>query len=164
MIPSGKVRVMTNDAVHPQAKRWQSAEWDQRFLALAHHIANWSKDPSTKVGAVVVGTDKTAIALGYNGFPPRIVDDARLRDREKKYTLIVHAEENALANARFDVRGGTLYATHFPCTNCAKTIVARGIHYVAAPKQTADFLSRWGAQIAEAEAMFKEAGVEVIPL
>lgn len=153
---------MTSDAIHPQAKRWQSAEWDQRFLALAHHIANWSKDPSTKVGAVVVGLDKTAISLGYNGFPPRIVDDARLNDREKKYTLIVHAEENALANARFDVRGSTVYATHFPCMNCAKTIIARGLHYVAAPKPTEDFLSRWSAQIAEAEAMFKEAGVEAI--
>src|SRR5689334_23352884 len=107
--------------VHPQAQRWQSPEWDQRLLALAQHIAAWSKDPSTKVGAVVAGSDKTAIALGYNGFPPRIVDDARLHDRDKKYSLIVHAEENALANARFDVRGGTLYSTHFPCTNCAKT-------------------------------------------
>lgn len=153
---------MTNEAVHPQSPRWQSAAWDQRFLALAQHIAGWSKDPSTKVGAVVVGTDKTAISLGYNGFPPRIVDDGRLHIREKKYSLVVHAEENALANARFDVRGGTLYATHFPCTACAKTIIARGLHYVAAPRPDADYLSRWADKVKEAEEMFKEAGVELI--
>jgi dCMP deaminase len=144
------------------AKRWQTPAWDQRLLELARHVANWSKDPSTKVGAVVAGVDKTQLSLGYNGFPPRIADDGRLNERELKYKLIIHAEENALANARFDVRGSTIYATHFPCTNCSKTIIARGVHYVVAPRPGADYLSRWGAAVAEAESMFKEADLQVI--
>jgi len=144
------------------APRWQTPIWDQRLLELARHVSNWSKDPSTKVGAVVAGVDKTHIAFGYNGFPPRIADDGRLQERDRKYKLIIHAEENALANAHFDVRGATLYATHFPCTNCSKTIIARGIHYVAAPTPGADYLARWGAAVEESKAMFAEAQVEVI--
>ena len=31
-----------------------SPAWDERFLSLAHHVSGWSKDPSTKVGAVIV--------------------------------------------------------------------------------------------------------------
>ncbi len=142
--------------------RWQNDAWDRRFLDLATHIANWSKDPSTKVGAVVVGQDKTHIAHGYNGFPPRIVDDGRLNDRSIKYKLVVHAEENALANALFDVRGATLYATHFPCVNCARTIIARGIHHVVAPEPGPDYLSRWAEMVEEAKAMFAEARVNVV--
>ena len=146
----------------PPAKRWQTPKWDKRFHELANHVANWSKDPSTKVGAVVSGLDKVDVALGYNGFPPRIKDDDRLLKREKKYNLIIHAEENALANARFDVRGATIYSTHFPCVNCSKSIIARGLSYVAAPKPGADYLSRWEKEIRESKKMFKEAGVKII--
>jgi dCMP deaminase len=146
----------------PSAKRWQSPLWDKRLLDLARHISNWSKDPSTKVGAVVSGIDKIDFSFGYNGFPPRIKDDDRLLDRQKKYKLVIHAEENALANASFDVRGATIYSTHFPCVNCSKAIIARGLSYVAVPKPDADFLSRWENDIRESEEMFKEAGVTVI--
>lgn len=146
----------------PPAKRWQSPLWDKRLLELARHISNWSKDPSTKVGAVVSGIDKVDLAFGYNGFPPRIKDDDRLLDRKKKYKLVIHAEENALANARFDVRGATIYTTHFPCVNCSKAIIARGLSYVAAPKPDADYLSRWEKEMREAGEMFKEAGVTII--
>lgn len=146
----------------PRARRWQTAKWDRRLHELANHIASWSKDPSTRVGAIVSGHDKVEIALGYNGFPPRIKDDGRLHKREKKYKLIVHAEENALANARFDVRGATVYATHFPCVNCAKTIIARGISYIAAPKPSSEYLSRWGKDVRDATKMFNEAGVKII--
>lgn len=142
--------------------RWQTPVWDQRLLELARHVANWSKDPSTKVGAVVAGMDKTHIAFGYNGFPPRIADDGRLHERDKKYKLVIHAEENALANARFDVRGSTLYATHFPCTSCSKTIIARGVHYVAAPTPGPEYLARWAASVEESKEMFAEAQVEIV--
>ena len=131
-------------------------------MELAQHVANWSKDPSTKVGAVVSGVDKVRISLGYNGFPPRIKDDERLTIREKKYGLVIHAEENALANALFDVRGASIYTTHFPCINCSKTIIARGLSYLVARKPTTDFLQHWGKDIPDCEAMFKEAGLKII--
>ena len=41
-------------------------DWNLRFMQLADHIAQWSKDRSTKVGAVIV-MDKNPISMGYNG-------------------------------------------------------------------------------------------------
>ena len=68
----------------------------QTVSELAGHIAGWSKDPSTKVGCVVVGQDREIRSTGFNGFPRGISDDLdRLTDREQKYPLICHAEENA---------------------------------------------------------------------
>ena len=63
-----------------------SGKWDVRFIELAKHISLWSKDPSTKVGCVVVGEDREIRSTGFNGFPRGIDDDdERLMDREKKY-------------------------------------------------------------------------------
>ena len=77
-----------------------SGKWDVRFIELAKHISLWSKDPSTKVGCVVVGEDREIRSTGFNGFPRGIDDDdERLMDREKKYPLICHAEENAIMHA-----------------------------------------------------------------
>ena len=74
-----------------------SSKWDVRFLELADHISSWSKDPSTKVGCIIVGADREIRSTGFNGFP-RGIDDSeeRLTDREEKYPLICHAEENAI--------------------------------------------------------------------
>ena len=61
-----------------------SDKWDIRFLELAKHISGWSKDPSTKVGCIVVGEDREIRSTGFNGFPRGISDDNdRLLDREK---------------------------------------------------------------------------------
>ena len=77
-----------------------SDKWDMRFLDLATHISEWSKDPSTKVGCVVVGPDREIRSTGFNGFPRNILDsDDRLTDRDLKYPLICHAEENAIMHA-----------------------------------------------------------------
>lgn len=109
-------------------------KWDARFIELARHVAGWSKDPSTKVGAVIVGTRKNQVALGYNGFPPGIADDEdRLADREVKYRLTQHAERNVLDNSAFDVRGAMLYSTFLPCVECTKSLITRGVARVVAP-------------------------------
>ena len=72
-------------------------KWDLRFLKLAEHISNWSKDPSTKVGCIIVGEDREIRSTGFNGFPRGIEDsEERLNDRTQKYPLICHAEENAI--------------------------------------------------------------------
>lgn len=50
-----------------------------------------------------------------------------------EYGRPVHAEMDALltcARTGVSTRGGTLYTTTFPCHNCAKHIVAAGIHKV----------------------------------
>ena len=74
-------------------------KWDYRFIKLAKEIASWSKDPSTKVGAIAVN-DKRIIATGYNGFPKGIEDsNNRLSDRDTKLAFMVHAEKNLIYNA-----------------------------------------------------------------
>jgi dCMP deaminase len=113
---------------------WLHLTWDQRHMALARFWSQNSKDPSTKVGAVIVGRDKREVTLGYNGFPPGIADDERLLDRAKKYPIVIHAERNALDNCRFDTKGATLYATLAPCCGCASSIVSKGIRKVVCPQ------------------------------
>lgn len=139
------------------------AKWDRRFMDLARHVADWSKDPSTKCGAVIVGRDSRQIALGYNGFPRGIKDDDRLNDRQMKYRLIMHAERNALDNATFDMTGATIYCTH-PCIECAKSIISRRIARIVCPPLPPIEAGRWTAEIPEAAAMLREAGVEVTVL
>jgi dCMP deaminase len=136
-------------------------DWDQRFLALAKFWSGNSKDPSTKVGAVIVGQDKREVCIGYNGFPPGIKDDHRLHNRDMKYPIVVHAERNALDNARFDVRGATLYATLAPCCGCAASIISKGIKRVVCPEPDLNdpVVQRNG--IETAHLLLKEAGVVI---
>ena len=139
-------------------------DWDRRLLALAQHVSSWSKDPSTKVGAVVIARDdRRKIAFGYNGFGPGIADTSeRLADRQLKYQLMDHAEENALHNATFDVRGGTLYCTRHPCVRCARAIISRRIARVVTGPLPEIEPGRWTEEIPMARDMLAEAGVEVV--
>ncbi len=115
----------------------RQAKWDQRFLRLAAEIATWSKDPSTRVGAVIT-RDNRIISTGFNGFP-RHIDDVEiyLQNREEKYRRIVHAECNCILNAKCDLEGTSLYVTHSPCNQCALLCIQSGIvemiHYVKIP-------------------------------
>jgi dCMP deaminase len=79
---------------------------------MAQLVATWSKDPSTKVGAVIVTPENVVVSVGYNGFAQRMPDvESHYTDREAKYSRIVHSEANAIVLARGDVRGHTLYVT-----------------------------------------------------
>lgn len=136
------------------------SKWDRRFMRLAQHVAEWSKDPSTQVGAVVVDHDRRVIGMGYNGFP-RGVHDTRERyiDREVKYRFVVHAEANAILNAAADTRGATMYLTAPPCCDCAKLVIQAGIQKVFYIQPTAELKSRWADELAVSEEMLNEAWV-----
>ncbi|TRZ50082.1 MAG: CMP deaminase [Dehalococcoidia bacterium] len=142
-------------------------KWALRFVALAQHIAEWSKDEATKVGAVVVGPDREIRATGYNG-PPRGVRDtvARQTDRDVKLLYTVHAEDNAIDQAALigvSLRGCTMYlSTLMPCAGCARSIIQAGITSVVVPKL--DVPARWKESIGAGLTMFKEAGVEIFCL
>ena len=41
--------------------------WGNKYTHLAKEISTWSKDPSTKVGAIVVGEAGQILSQGYNG-------------------------------------------------------------------------------------------------
>jgi dCMP deaminase len=139
-------------------------KWDDRFLCLAAEVSDWSKDPSTKTGAVVVRPDKTIASLGYNGFPARLNDDDELyNDREAKYERIIHCEMNAVLNSRERVEGYTLYTWPFlSCPRCAAHMIAAGISRVVAPSCPVDKIERWGEALERSKALFSEAGVTVL--
>jgi dCMP deaminase len=133
-------------------------DWDERFLQLAQHIAQWSKDPSTKVGAVIVRPNRTIASIGYNGFPRGVNDDERLNDRPYKYAMTVHAEANAILSANERLDGCTLYVTPLsPCSSCASILIQSGIKRVVAymPHQP----EHWADSFAIARTMLDEAGV-----
>ncbi len=141
-----------------------SEKWDQRFLKLAEHISGWSKDPSTKVGCVVVGEDREIRSTGFNGFPRGIADDAaRLEDREQKYPLICHAEENAIMHAArigLSLKGCTAYVTWPPCTRCARSLIQAGVIEVVYPEDS-DVPERWMADFDMSTNMMGEAGLKI---
>lgn len=135
-----------------------------RFMFLAEHVSNWSKDPSTKTGCVIVRPDTTVAAVGYNGFPRTIKDNPEILDnREEKYKRTIHCEMNAILSARERLDGYTLF--NWPgqsCDRCAVHIIQSGIIKVVSPKIENEFSERWREQARLAEELFAEAGVEVI--
>ena len=135
-------------------------KWDIRFLALAQHIAAWSKDPSTKCGAVIVDEQRRVVGLGYNGFP-RGMPDKGYKDRDHKLKFVVHAEANAILNAVAKVQGCTLYVWPIPaCNECAKLIVQAGIERVVSPSPTQAQRTRWAGSFAAASIIFNECGIK----
>ena len=136
-------------------------DWDARFMTLAAHVARWSKDPSTQVGAVVVNDKQQVLGMGYNGFPRGVHDiHARYQDRQVKLLFVAHAERNALDNTFTSSEGATLYSTLFPCTDCTKGIIQRGIKRVVTTKASETQYQRFNCDISAI--MFEEAGVELV--
>lgn len=136
------------------------ANWDKRFYELALHVASWSKDPKTQVGAVVVNEHKQVIGLGFNGFPRGVFDaDERYQGRQTKYMFVAHAERNALDNAFTDTRNCTLYTTLYPCNECAKGIIQKGIRKVVSPEPDYD---KPNCNFNITKIMFEEAGIIVV--
>lgn len=144
-------------------------KWDDRFLKMAELVASWSKDPSTKCGAVIVRPDKTIASTGFNGFPKGCDDSSEIyADRDLKLSRVVHAEQNALLHAREDLTGYTMY-TWPPgfgpsCDRCTAHIIQAGIAKVVyKPDSSAEFASRWKEAVERGLQMYEEAGVEVVP-
>jgi len=138
--------------------------WDIRFLELARLVSGWSKDPSTKVGAVV--TDgKFVVSTGYNGYPAGVPDDGTLENRAVKYQRTLHAETNAVLLAmshrgpvhRLD--GCTLYVTAPPCGPCTALAIQARISRIVWLAPDPSFAERWADHTREAKLMLDEAGV-----
>ena len=144
--------------------------WDARWLALAEHIGGWSKDRSTKVGCVIVGSANQVLAQGYNGFPRGINDDIDERhERPAKYRWTEHAERNAIYNAaRHGIRleGAAIYVPLHPCADCARAIIQSGITKLVTAEMESDDDARvrWRDSHKAADIMLAEAGVTVIDL
>jgi len=146
-------------------------EWNRKFLELAAHVAQWSKDPSTKVGAVIVRPDRTITSVGYNGFPRGVADnEARYANRETKYGMVVHAEINAILNAKEDMAGHSIYVyppfiTPPTCDRCAVAVIQSGIKEVVGYAPNPDTVKKyahWNGAIDRARLMYEEAGINMV--
>jgi len=107
--------------------------WDEYFMGIAELSALRSKDPNTKVGACIVGSDNRVVSIGYNGMP-RLMDEKQLswnkgEGLDSKYLYVCHAELNAILNVRSgtSLQGCKCYVTLFPCNECAKALIQSGI-------------------------------------
>ena len=148
-------------------------KWNYQFMELALHISTWSKDPSTKVGCIVVGPDKEIRAQGYNGFPRGVDDNVAYRQtRPTKYAFYEHAERNAVYNACLcgtTLKGCTMYVTMPPCADCARAIIQSGIkqvYFMAPPVDATNVQSagNWRETVVNSFEMFREAGVKTMEL
>jgi len=139
------------------------SKWDIRFLSTAKHISEWSKDPSTQVGAVAV-RDRRILATGYNGFPQGVADlGDRLLDRQKKLLHTVHAEANIVAQAARNgvcLEHSTMYVWPFiPCNSCCSLLIQAGFTRVVVPNTPIP--DRWADSFAATKGMFREVGVNL---
>jgi len=133
-------------------------------MDLAHHVSSRSKDRSTKIGAVIVGLERTIKSTGYNDFPRKIDDNIEVRrQRPQKYLWTEHAERNAIYNAArlgIALEGCTIYVSGMlPCADCARAIIQSGIKGVVV--ETLEIREDWKEQIIAAREMLNEAQVVV---
>jgi len=137
-------------------------KWDVRFLELAKFIASWSKDPSTKTGAVIVRPNKSVASVGFNGFPTKLIDSEKdYSNRDVKYSKIIHCEMNALLFAREQVTGYTLYTYPLAsCERCAVHMIQAGITRCVFPKIPHDQQERWQDSVNRTKTYLTEAEVD----
>jgi len=136
-------------------------EWHIRLLDVARMVGSWSKDPSTKVGCVVVNDDRVVLSTGYNGLPRGVIDDPDRMERPAKYLWTSHAEENAIAQAALvgaRLAGATAYVTHRPCARCARSLIQAGVARLVI--DASGTTSMPVEEFTVAEMMFDEVGIK----
>lgn len=148
-----------------------SEKWSKRFLKLAYNVSEWSKDNSTRTGAVIMTQDGDPVSFGWNGIPPNVNDSEELVERHQrplKYKYYEHAERNAIYGAtKADLSGCVMYCTHFPCHDCARGIIRKKIKTVVVDKKHGSsgdtgFNERWNDSFTDSRTMLIEAGVTII--
>ena len=141
-------------------------KWITRLLSLADEISTWSKDESTKVGAVITTEDGKPISWGFNGMPMGVDDSVPERhERPLKYRWFAHAERNAMdLSSRSDLSGCVMFVTMSPCPNCAQSIIQRQLKTVVVKDSgwVDNLPDRWREEMTIAMEMLLEAGVNVV--
>lgn len=144
-------------------------KWMKRYLKLCYEVCSWSKDQSTKTGAIIVTSDGDPVSWAFNGMPPNIDDSIEERhERPLKYKYFEHAERNAIYGAtKADLQDCIMFCTHYPCSDCARGIIRKKIKTVVVDAKhgkggVTGFNERWNDSFSESETMFREAGVNVI--
>lgn len=103
-------------------------EWDEYFMNIAEAVSAKSKDPSSKMGCVIVDKNKRVVSLGYNGMIQG-ADESKmtLSERPMKYYFVIHSEMNAVLFSHQDLTGCTIYNRVATCENCLKYCLQAGI-------------------------------------
>lgn len=122
------------------------SKYIELYMDIADRVSKMSYAKRLQVGAVIVKGNQI-LSLGYNGMPsgwenvceitiPEHIDsDTRTVTPEhiKSKPEVLHAERNALdkvASSNESTAGATLFTTHAPCLECAKSIYNTGITVV----------------------------------
>lgn len=143
--------------------------WHEYFFKLADLASEKSKDPSTKVGAVIVGPDNEIRSTGFNGFPRGVDETLASRwERPEKYQWVEHAERNAIYNAArvgIPTKGCTMYVQWVPwlCVNCSRAVIQAGITTIIGRDR--EFVGKgksWDEELRIGKEMLLEAGVELL--
>lgn len=141
-------------------------KWVGRLLKLAKEVGSWSKDESTKVGAVITTSDGKPVSWGFNGMPMGIDDTVPERhERPLKYRWMCHAERNAMDLApQGDLTGCVMFVTFAPCSSCAQSIIQKRISEVVVDEsgQISNLPERWKEDMINAHEMLTEAGVTYV--
>jgi dCMP deaminase len=146
---------------------------DEDFLQEALRLCSLSKDPNTRVGAVIASPFNFVRAVGWNRFPKGLAcTPERLQDRDLKNRLIVHAERAAITSAAsrgMPVNGCTLYLAATddtgivwggcPCTACTIEIIESGIEKIVSFEPKA--VSKWKDDLEFAEGIMAECKIPV---
>ena len=104
--------------------------WKEYYLDIAKAVAKKSKDPSSKVGSVIVDQENRIVSQGYNGFIAGCDESKMTWDRPMKYNLVIHSEINSILHARRDLKNCEMVVTDMPCDNCLKTALQAGIRTI----------------------------------
>ena len=122
------IRLFTSSTLWYNEFMSSQREWDEYFMRIAETVATKSKDPSSKMGCVIVDTNKRVVSLGYNGMLQG-ADESKmtLSERPMKYYFAIHSEMNALIFAKRDLTGCTIYNKVATCENCLKYCLQAGI-------------------------------------
>ena len=141
---------------------------DKIFLNIAKEIRKLSKDPSTKVGAVIVSLEGyRVIAAGYNGLPSKYPDNYDNITRDEKNLISTHAEVNAILNAAKNgaaTKDCAIYVTELPCAACASAIINSGIKKVVVPLKGSLDSKRWEKSCNLSLEVFETCGVELVKI
>lgn len=145
-------------------KNDEHLSWSEYFIKVAELTAKRSKDPSCKVGCVIVNPQKRIVATGYNGMVNCTDNDSIFPwDREgvkseTKYAYVVHAEANAILNATASLKNSRMFVTRYPCCECAKIICQTGIKIVYHPDEPDLHPNAQYCQLASSK-MFEACGI-----
>ncbi|OON22689.1 cytidine and deoxycytidylate deaminase zinc-binding region, partial [Opisthorchis viverrini] len=150
--------------INGSQKRTDYISWDEYFMSVALLSAMRSKDPTTQVGACITNEENKIVGIGYNGMPRGLSDDempwGKTSENEllNKYFYVCHAELNAVLNRNHATSSGcTLYASMFPCNECAKVLIQAGI------KEVVYFDEKEGdiGEYVASKLMLEKAGVRI---